>query len=153
MSNASKIDANAACEIFEEISKKLDKLTANSIESAQIDLSAIETLTGKLEDTIEEVRRPAKVEHQHRHTFDIGSSKVFISLIIMVLVILGLSYVVAEQRRKISQYTNNDLKYRYIKMQGQTSEENLYRLERQFRYGDSIKIIRNQVEKYEEMVN
>ena len=32
------------------------------------------------------------------------------------------------------------------------NEENLYRLERQFRNGDSIKIIRKQVEKYEELV-
>ena len=37
-------------------------------------------------------------------------------------------------------------------MQGQTDEKNLYRLEQQFRYGDSIKIIRKQVEKYEELV-
>ena len=34
-------------------------------------------------------------------------------------------------------------------MQGQTDEENIYRLERQFRYGDSIKIIRKQAEKIE----
>lgn len=37
-------------------------------------------------------------------------------------------------------------------MQGQTNEESLYRLERQFQYGDSIKIICKQVEKYEELV-
>lgn len=37
-------------------------------------------------------------------------------------------------------------------MQGQTNEENLFRLERQFQYSDSIKIIRKQVEKYEELV-
>ena len=37
-------------------------------------------------------------------------------------------------------------------MQGQTDEENLYRMEQQFRYGDSIKIVRKQVEKYEELV-
>jgi len=97
------------------------------------------------------VRKPTKVEHQHRHTIDIGSSKVFISLAVMVLAILGLSYFVGEQRRTISQYRGNDLKYRYIKMQGQTNEENFYRLERQFQYSDSIKIIRKQVEKYEEL--
>ena len=152
MSNASKMDTNAVFEMFEAISKKLDKLSANPIESTQIDLSAVETLTEELENVIEEVRRPAKVEYQHRHTIDIGSSKVFLSFVVMVLIILGLSYVVAEQRRNINQYTNNDLQYRYIKMQGQTNEENLYRLERQFGYGDSIKIIRNQVEKYEELV-
>jgi len=152
MSNISKIDVSTVFEMFEKINEKLDKKTDTPTESAHIDLSAVDTLTGKLEDAIEEVRRPAKVEHQHRHTIDLGSSKVFLSFVVMVLIILGLSYVVAEQRRNINQYTNNDLQYRYIKMQGQTNEENLYRLERQFGYGDSIKIIRNQVEKYEELV-
>jgi hypothetical protein len=37
-------------------------------------------------------------------------------------------------------------------MNGQTNEENLYRLERRFKYNDSIKIIRKQVEKYEELI-
>ena len=37
-------------------------------------------------------------------------------------------------------------------MQGQSNEENLYRLENQFEYGDSIKIIRKRVEKYEDLV-
>ena len=37
-------------------------------------------------------------------------------------------------------------------MQGQVNDESLYRLERQFQYSDSIKIIRKQVEKYEELV-
>ena len=97
-----------------------------------------------------EIRKPAKVEHCH--TIDIGSSKVFIALAVMALVILGLSYVVGEQRRSISQYRDNDLKYRYIKMQGQSNEKSLYHLERQFRYDDSIKIICKQVEKYEELV-
>ena len=46
----------------------------------------------------------------------------------------------------------NDLKYRYINMQGPTNEENLYRLEQKFQYVDSIKIIRKQVERYEELV-
>jgi len=83
---------------------------------------------------------------------DIVSSKVFLSLVIMALIIIGLSYVVGEQRRSISQYKENDLKYRYIKMQGQINEENLYRLEQQFRYSDSNRIIRKQVENYEELV-
>jgi hypothetical protein len=37
-------------------------------------------------------------------------------------------------------------------MQGQSNEENLYRLEQQFKYSNSIKIIRKQVEKYGELV-
>jgi hypothetical protein len=39
-----------------------------------------------------------------------------------------------------------------IKIYGQTNEENLYRMERQFKYSNSIKIIRMQVEKYEELL-
>jgi len=37
-------------------------------------------------------------------------------------------------------------------MIGQTNEDSFIRLEHQFQYGDSIKIIRKQVEKYEELV-
>jgi hypothetical protein len=37
-------------------------------------------------------------------------------------------------------------------MQGQTDEEIILRLERQFGYQDSVMIIRKQVEKYEELV-
>jgi uncharacterized protein HemX len=138
--------------IMSEINKKLDKKADIKVEPAQVDMTDVNSLTERLENMIEEVRKPAKVEHQHRHTIDIGSSKVFLSLVIMVLLIIGLSYVVGEQRRSINQYEENDLKYRYIKMQGQTNEENLYRLEQQFKYNDSIKIIRKQVEKYEELV-
>ena len=37
-------------------------------------------------------------------------------------------------------------------MQGQTNEENIYRLEQQFRYNDTVKIVRKHVEKYEELL-
>jgi hypothetical protein len=70
----------------------------------------------------------------------------------LVIIILGCFWAIANQRQTISQYMDNDLKYRYIKMQGQTDKENLYRLEQQFKYSESIRIIRKQVEKYEELV-
>jgi hypothetical protein len=63
-----------------------------------------------------------------------------------------LFWVIANQWQTISQYKDNDLKYRYIRMHEQTNEEDLYRIERQFQYSDSIKIIRRQVERYEELV-
>jgi hypothetical protein len=138
--------------IMSEINKKLDKKADIKVEPLKVDMTAVNTITERLENVIEEVRKPAKVEHRHRHTIDIGSSKVFLLLVIMTLMIVGLSYAVGEQRRSISQYKDNDLKYRYIKMQGKINEENLYQLEQQFKYGDSIKIIRKQVEKYEELV-
>ena len=129
-----------------------DSFTSFMVFIVVLGMTAVKAMTERLETITEEVRKPAKVEHQHRHAIDIGSSKIFLSMVVMGLMILGLSYIVGEQRRNISQYKENDLKYRYVKMQGQTNEENLYRLERQFRNDDSIKIIRKQVEKYEELV-
>ncbi|MDR0506339.1 MAG: hypothetical protein LBH32_05940 [Dysgonamonadaceae bacterium] len=151
MSNNTKMDTSEVFAMFETINSKLDKQPNKSAEPAQIDLSAVNALTERFEDVVAEIRKPTKVENYYRHTIDIGSSKVFLSMVIMVLVILGLSYTIGEQRKIISQYRDNDLKYRYIKMHGQTDEENLYRLERQFKYNDSIKIIRKQVERYEEL--
>jgi hypothetical protein len=73
-------------------------------------------------------------------------------MVAMAIVILILSFVIRIQKETTSQYKNNDLKYRYIKMQGKINEEGLYRLERQFEYKDSIVIVRKQVEKYERLV-
>jgi hypothetical protein len=56
------------------------------------------------------------------------------------------------QRQTIAQYRDNDLKYRYIRMQGQTNEEGLFRLQQQFQHSDSVRIIRNRVEKFENLV-
>ena len=98
------------------------------------------------------IRNPTKVEYQHRHTIDIVSNWFFLSWVVLVVIILCLFWGIANQRQTLSQYKENDLKYRYIKMQGQTNDENLYRLEQQLRYGDSIKIICKQVEEFEELV-
>lgn len=91
----------------------------------------------------------------HRHAIDIVSSKVCISMIVMGLLILGLSYVVGDQRRTISQFRDNDLKYRYVKMHGSATPGELKALEMIFTYDphpDSIRIIRRQVIQYERLV-
>jgi hypothetical protein len=133
----SKMDVSTVFEMFEEINRKL---TDKSAEPLQVDLTAINTMTERFEDIIKEARKPSYVEY--RHKIEIASNWVFLSLIGMGLMILGLSYFIGNQRQTISRFKDNDLKYRYIKMQGQTDEENLYRLEQQFHYSDSIKIIR-----------
>jgi hypothetical protein len=152
MSNASKMDISTVYEIFEEINKKLYKQADSTVEQVQMDMTAIDAVTERLENIIEEVRNPTKVEYQHRHTIDIRSNWFFFSWMALVIIIFGLFWMLANQWQTISQYKDNDLKYRYIRMHGQTNEEDLYRLEQQFKYGDSIKIIRKQVEKYEELV-
>jgi hypothetical protein len=152
MSNASKMNISTVYEIFEEINKKLNKQADSTVEPVQVNMTAIDAVTERLENVIEEVRNPIKVEYQHRHTIDIRSNWFFFSWVALVIIIFGLFWILANQWQTISQYKDNDLKYRYIRMHGQTNEEDLYRLERQFQYSDSIKIIRKQVGKYEELV-
>jgi len=108
----------------------------------------------RLDNAIEEVKKPSIVEHHHRHTvdFNIRSNWFFFSWIGLAIIISVLFWTLVDQRETINQFKENDLKYRYIKMQGQINEENLYRLERVFDYEDSINLIRKQVEKYEELV-
>jgi len=108
----------------------------------------------RLDNAIEEVKKPSIVEHHHRHTvdFNIRSNWFFFSWIALAIIISALFWAFADQRETINQFKENDLKYRYIKLQGQTNEENLYWLERQFKNNDSIKIVRKQVERYEELV-
>jgi hypothetical protein len=149
--STNKIDVSTVCEMFEKLSDKLDKQTSDkSVEPIQVDLVAINSMAERFEDIIREVRKPVKVEHHYK--IEIASNWVFLSLAGMGLMMLGLSYFIGNQRQTINQYKDNDLKYRYIKIKGQTNEKSFYWLEQQFKYSDSIKIIRKQVEKYEELV-
>jgi hypothetical protein len=150
--SSDKMNSSNVYEMFEEVKglgiQIKDKLMETSSAPTQepIDVSAVTDLTERLETVIEEVRKPVK--HEHRHIIEIGSSKVFLSMVVMVITIFGLSFAIGNQRETISQYWNNDLKYRYIKMQGQVNDQ----LERWFEYPDTIKIIRKNVEKYEQLV-
>jgi hypothetical protein len=133
--SSEKIDTSAVYTLFEELKESLKQRNEKPIEPAQVDMTAVNAMTERFENLIEETRKPTKVEH--RHVISIGSSKIFFSLIGMCIVILILSFTIYNQRETISQYKENDLKYRYIKMQGQATENNIYRLERQFEYRDS----------------
>jgi signal transduction histidine kinase len=108
--------------------KLMEMSQATATIPTQIDLSAVNALTERLETVIEEVRKPVK--HEHRHVIEIGSSMVFLSMVVMVITIFGLAFAISNQRERISQYKNNDLKYRYIKMQGKTDVKNILRLDR-----------------------
>ena len=147
---STKIDLSTIYEMFETLISKLDKPKTNPAEPAQIDLSAINAMTEQLENVIEEVKKPSKVEH--RHAIEIRNSWFFFSWIALVAIIFGLFWAIANQQQTIAQYRNSDLKYRYIKMQGQTNEENLFRLQQQFQHRDSVRIIRNRVERFEDLV-
>ena len=150
---STKIDASTVYEMFETQKSELvelKKLITNTAEPAQIDLSAINTMTEQLENVIVEVKKPSKVEH--RHSISISNSWFSFSWIGLLVVILVLSWIMGNQRQTIGQYRDNDLKFRYIRMQGQTNEENLFRLQQQFQHRDSVRIIRNRVVEFERLV-
>lgn len=71
-----------------------------------------------------------------------------------LVILLSLAGNVWQSTRN-SQLRDNDLKYRYINMQGEANPENLLKMETAFTYNrnkDSINIIRKRVETYERLV-
>jgi len=144
--------------LFEEIKGLIKKGSGNipTIVQSEIelpDLSAISELTNKLHETIEEVRKPIK--NECHHTFSIASNKIFFSVIGMGIALLVCMFTIYYQREEIATYKDNDLKYRYVKMQGGASDKTLLKLEANFTYNrskDSISVIRQQVELYERLV-
>ena len=153
---AEKIDSAAVYELFETINKKLDKQEKKQTESVKVDIdvSPIDAATERFVKAAAETNKTSVVEHRHQHKIDIDiqSNWFFFSWVALVFIIGALFWVIANLRETNNQYVDNDLKYRYVKMIGQTNEDSFIRLEHQFQFSDSIKIIRKQVEKYEELV-
>lgn len=133
----------------------------------QIDLSKVEQLSGRLEDTInttsdtaarlaeiiEVAHRP--VIHQRRITIDIVSKEIVFLFVGMVIIIAGLSSWLYFATRPNYDRINNDLKYRYIKMKGEATPERISELENLFeidRDNDKIRRMIDDVEDYERTV-
>jgi len=154
--SAEKMDSATVYELFETIKNKLDKQEKKQTESVKVDIdvSPIDAATERFVKAAAEANKPSIIEHRHRHKIDIDiqSNWFFFSWVALFFIIGALFWVIADQRETINQYRDNDLKYRYVKMIGQTNEDSFTRLEHQFQYDDSIKIIRKQVQKYEELV-
>ena len=154
--SAEKMDSAAVYELFETIRNKLEKQEKKQTESVKVDIdvSPIDAATERFVKAAAEANKPSIIEHQHRHKIDIDiqSNWFFFSWVALFFIIGALFWVIADQREIINEYKENDLKYRYVRMQGQTNEDAFTRLEHQFQYSDSIKIIRKQVERFEDLV-
>lgn len=149
------IDVNEIYTLFEEIRELVKTGNKNDIpiqpEIELPDLSAIMELSGKLDEAIGEIRKPVKTEHHH--IFTIASGKVFFGVITICIALLLSSFVIYYQRKEIFTYRDNNLKYRYIQMQGEITPSGLINLDSIFENRrDSVKKIRQQVEQYEEAV-
>lgn len=147
------IDISEVYTLFEEI-KELIKKGSNKAPVIQPeielpDLSVINDLTDKLNEVIEESRKP--VIKEHHYIFSIASKKVLTAMIIISAAFLFSLFGIYSQWKEKTIYKNNDLKYRYIKIVGNITANDISRLENLFENNrDSIKIIRKQVNQCEE---
>ncbi|MDD3908768.1 MAG: hypothetical protein PHI70_05360 [Proteiniphilum sp.] len=149
------IEINEIYTLFEEIRELVKAGSRNNTpiqpEIELPDLSGINELSGKLDEAIGEIRKPVRTEHYH--IFSIASSQVFYGIIGLCIMCLFLILTVFYQRKEIVTYKDNDLKYRYVQMQGEITPAEVISLDSIFENrGDSVRIIRKQVELYEKAV-
>ncbi|MCG2647774.1 hypothetical protein JJE62_09995 [Alloprevotella tannerae] len=115
-----------------------------------------------IEAKIDEMGKESRtvIRKEHILSLDFKNSKTVITLCCMGLAILfsllGNFWQMRHwQMRQNSQLSDNDLKYRHIKMYGEANQEKLMGLETLFTYErdeEQIALIREQVETYERLV-
>ena len=120
-------------------------------------LTELKTIIVPIKKKINLLQTPHNMFIRKEHVFivDFRKSKTAITIISMALVILLSWGGNIWQLRKNNQLKDNDLKYRYIKMEGKASSQDLLRLETIFTYSrnkGSISEINEQVNAYERMV-
>jgi hypothetical protein len=82
-------------------------------------------------------------------------NRALIALTVATIGFIASLWVIDHQRRTLAQFRDNDLKYRYIQMCGEATPDDIEALETIFTYdrdSDSIKLIRRQVNRYEQLV-
>ncbi|MCD8103113.1 MAG: hypothetical protein LUE26_11200 [Alistipes sp.] len=113
-----------------------------------------DAIEGKL-DRLPAGPQQSTVRHDHTYTVDFKSSKATITIISLAVGLLFSAGINIHQANRNSDLRDSDVKYRYVKMNGEASAEDVYRLESIFgfdRNNDSVKIIRRQVENYERLL-
>lgn len=120
-------------------------------------LTELKTIIVPLNEKVGQLQTPSNMVIRKEHVFivDFRRSKTAITIITMGLLILLSWGGNIWQLRKNSQLKDNDLKYRYVKMEGKASPQDLLRLGTIFTYErnmDSISVIRERVETYERLV-
>jgi len=120
-------------------------------------LTELKTIIVPIKEKINLLQIPLNMVIRKEHVFivDFRRSKTAITIIIMTLIILVSWGGNIWQLKNNSQLKDSDLKYRYIKMEGKASSQDLLWLETIFtndRNRDSISVIREQVENNERLI-
>ena len=149
------MEINEIYTLFEEIRELIKVGSRNNTpiqpEIELPDLLAIDKLSGKLDEAIREIHKTVRTDHHH--IFSIASSKVFYGVIGSCIMCLFFILTVFYQRKEIATYKDNDLKYRYIQMQGEITPAGVIALDSIFENRrDSVKMIRKQVQYHEKVI-
>ncbi len=99
------------------------------------------------------VKQPDKITHRHTLNFE-GNHGIGVVIASVAMLFVSLA-VIDHQRGSIARLRDNDLKYRHIQMRGTATPADIERLRTVFdwnRNPDSIRVIRKQVEQYEQLV-
>lgn len=137
-----------------ESSVKQDIISTSDLANITNQVSRSEELIIQKLEQLEQAQTAPKKVH-HRISIDITSSRVFITIMVIGLMLLVSLFFHYRQREVINNLSDNDLKYRYIKAFNKADSVSVYKLEDVFEYNrDSkvIKEIRQSVEQYEQDV-
>jgi hypothetical protein len=110
------------------IQKKLNQISETDIESEKHVQSHLEDLKRRIDNS------KTDTTIRHYHVVDIKSSKVMVTFIVLLFVLLGSLAGNIYQIQEINRMNDNDIKYRYIKSTNGISPENLDKLEDIFHY-------------------
>ena len=147
--------------MFEEINQKLDRANQQIEKIGQkqpeetgneqiLELKTVmEDFHESQSEKLNEIENAVRKE-KRKIEFTTNSVNTIIVLLSLMVFVLGFLWWNARLHEQLAQYTDNDLKYRYILMQREATPGTLSQLENIFESkSDSTKIIRKQVKSYE----
>lgn len=133
----------------------VDLLKDELIKNQDNNHSELQTALDKISQKLEiQTDVPKKTVKRYEFKVDFKDSKATATIIVMGILIMIASFVIRSQRETNADFRDNDLKYRYIKMNEAASGKDIYRLENIFEYNrnsDSIRMIRKRVELFERL--
>lgn len=163
-------DLSTISVMFEELKQILKRIESNStkqessVKQDRISTSDLVNITNQVSQSEELImQKLEQIEHAqtapkkvlHKVSIDITSSWVFITIMVIGLMLLISLFFHYKQREVISNLSDNDLKYRYVKAFNKADSVSIYKLEDIFEYNRNSKVIkeiRQSVEQYEQEV-
>lgn len=108
---------------------------------AESDKQFTNYLDGKIEEFRQLVDKPQRIEN--KYSIDFKSSKTVIAIIFLSLGLFCSLFGNYNQYQENSRLTDNDLKYRFVKMKNGILPDEITRLENFFFYSDSAYVVNN----------